>query len=516
MAEVAYVFPVSFAQQRLWFLDRVAPGNPFYNIPLAIPIQTALDVRALGLAVNAIAARHESLRTTFKVVDGEPCQIVHPSIELKVPVTDLRGFPPAERDERTRELALQDARQPFDLESGPLVRCTVLARGVNDHVLLLSMHHIISDGWSMGILAEELTALYQGFVAGYQTPLRIMYSLSVLLKIPGHRRRWLHRRVGRKAAARRGCPVVATDLSTDLRRLDLISHGRGGASPVRPARRDQHAGGRGRGGRLRCHARRAPRGLQLPFCARIPPLGAMVNVVGTVICFEAIRAAGGPHRAGPGDSGRRVRAAGRARRRCGLGQLPAAARLLLRRVQGGERGHRGVIPGRARDRLGRPPAVHRLRPRPRPGHDLRPDQGHVRRGRRRASGSSSAACCLPTPRTAPGRSSPQPAPRRGQARRSASMCRVTGSVSRRWRASSRTYLQGSAGLITWTATCPVPSLLAGPALRGADRRRPGHRAGRRGARDDRGLPGRAGRRHHRRARVIHGFRGPRAATRAEP
>jgi amino acid adenylation domain-containing protein len=171
MPDASYVFPVSFAQQRLWFLDRMAPGNPFYNIPLAVPIRTALDVGALERALNAIVARHESLRTTFQVIDGEPCQVVHQSIDLKVSVSDLRNLPPAEMDARSRELATEDARRPFDLERGPLLRCTVLTRGTYDHILLLSMHHIVSDGWSMGILTKEVTALYQGFILSYESPL---------------------------------------------------------------------------------------------------------------------------------------------------------------------------------------------------------------------------------------------------------------------------------------------------------------------------------------------------------
>jgi amino acid adenylation domain-containing protein len=163
----AYLFPLSYAQQRLWFLDRVAPGNPFYNIPIAIPISTVLDVRSLERALNAVVARHEALRTTFKVVDGEPSQVVHSALEIPVSVTNLTRLPPAQREHRTIELATEEARRPFDLESGPLVRCSVLTRGLLDYVLLLSMHHIISDGWSMGILATELTAFYQSFYFGY-------------------------------------------------------------------------------------------------------------------------------------------------------------------------------------------------------------------------------------------------------------------------------------------------------------------------------------------------------------
>ena len=159
--EAVDLFPLSFAQQRLWFLDRMAPGNPFYNIPLAIPVLSMLDIPALERAFNAIVQRHESLRTTFCVVDGEPRQVVHSAMRFELRVVDLRHEPPARRQTRTVELATEDARRPFDLERGPLLRCAVVTRSLVDHVLLLSLHHIVADGWSMGILARELTALYQ-------------------------------------------------------------------------------------------------------------------------------------------------------------------------------------------------------------------------------------------------------------------------------------------------------------------------------------------------------------------
>jgi amino acid adenylation domain-containing protein len=171
MSEDSYIFPVSFAQQRLWLLDRIAPGNPFYNIPLVIPIKASLDVPALEKALNAVVARHESLRTTFRVIDDEPAQVVHPRMELKIPVTDLRSLSVAEREARIVDLATKDAREPFDLESGPLVRCALITRGWSDHVLLLSMHHIVSDGWSMGIFAQELTVFYQSFASGVDVTL---------------------------------------------------------------------------------------------------------------------------------------------------------------------------------------------------------------------------------------------------------------------------------------------------------------------------------------------------------
>ena len=178
MAGESFAFPLSFAQQRLWFLDRLAPGNPFYNIPIAIPISASLNVDTLERALNAVVARHESLRTTFRIIDREPVQVVSPPLDLKLDVVDLRRLAPPERGSRTVEIATEEARRPFDLEAGPLVRCTVVKRGLLNNVILLTMHHIVSDGWSMGILARELTALYQAIQTGGTAnlpPLPIQY-----------------------------------------------------------------------------------------------------------------------------------------------------------------------------------------------------------------------------------------------------------------------------------------------------------------------------------------------------
>ena len=166
-----YVFPLSFAQQRLWLLDRMAPGNPFYNIPLAIPIQAQLDIPVLERALNAIIARQESLRTVFDEIDGEPAQIVREAMPLTIDEIDISHLGPAEQEARTAELAGADAVKVFNLRTGPLIRCSVITLGPASSVLLLSMHHIVSDGWSMGILARELTALYQAFALGQPDPL---------------------------------------------------------------------------------------------------------------------------------------------------------------------------------------------------------------------------------------------------------------------------------------------------------------------------------------------------------
>lgn len=161
-----YVFPLSYAQQRLWFLDQMAPGNPFYNIPLAIPIAAYLDVPVLERALNAIIQRHETLRTVFDEVDGEPAQIVREKMPLRIKVIDISRIAPHEREANTVELATADAVKPFNLRDGPLLRCTVIKRGFADNVLLLSMHHIVSDGWSMSVLAREMTTLYQSYSMG--------------------------------------------------------------------------------------------------------------------------------------------------------------------------------------------------------------------------------------------------------------------------------------------------------------------------------------------------------------
>ena len=161
-----YVFPLSFAQQRLWFLDRMAPGNPFYNIPLAIPIAAYLNIPVLERALNTIIQRHETLRTVFDEIDGEPVQIVRETMPLRVDLIDLSRVDLHERESKTVDLATAEAVKPFNLREGPLLRCSVIRRGFADNVLLLSMHHIVSDGWSMGILARELTTLYQSYSLG--------------------------------------------------------------------------------------------------------------------------------------------------------------------------------------------------------------------------------------------------------------------------------------------------------------------------------------------------------------
>nr|QEO74274.1 condensation domain-containing protein [uncultured bacterium] len=163
--------PVSFAQQRLWFIDQLTPGHGLYNIPVAVRLRGALDVEALGQSVSEIIRRHEALRTSFPVVDGQPVQVIHPAPSESLSVVDLRELSEAERDAEVRRLSSEEGARPFDLARGPLVRLSLLRLGDADHVLLCTMHHIISDGWSIGVLIRELTALYEAFSGGRPSPL---------------------------------------------------------------------------------------------------------------------------------------------------------------------------------------------------------------------------------------------------------------------------------------------------------------------------------------------------------
>ncbi|HEY0739193.1 MAG TPA: amino acid adenylation domain-containing protein, partial [Herpetosiphonaceae bacterium] len=171
----AYIFLPSFAQQRLWFLDQLAPGMTAYNLPSAVRLSGCLDLPALEQSLDAIIRRHEAIRTTFATVDGQLVQVVAPEpaqpADALLPLVDLRHLPGPERDAEIRRLAMEEARRPFDLEHGPLLRAGLLRVDDDEHVLLLTMHHIISDGWSLGVLVRELVALYSSFAAGQASPL---------------------------------------------------------------------------------------------------------------------------------------------------------------------------------------------------------------------------------------------------------------------------------------------------------------------------------------------------------
>ncbi|MEP7013026.1 MAG: amino acid adenylation domain-containing protein [Acidobacteriota bacterium] len=163
--------PLSFAQQRLWFLDRLEPGTPLYNIPAALRIEGPLEPRLLALCLSEIVRRHETLRTVFVASEGAPTQVIEPAAAFALPALDLSGLAEAEREAAALALIGQEASRPFDLSVGPLLRAAVLRLAAGDHVVALNLHHIASDGWSMGILVREIAALYAAFAEGRPSPL---------------------------------------------------------------------------------------------------------------------------------------------------------------------------------------------------------------------------------------------------------------------------------------------------------------------------------------------------------
>jgi amino acid adenylation domain-containing protein len=163
--------PLSFAQERLWFMDQLQPGSAFYNIPLALRLTGALDVPALGRALAEVVRRHEALRTVFREADGAPVQVIPPFAGFDLPVEELSGLGAKKREATVLRRATDEAARPFDLAEGPLFRAKLLRLKDDEHVLLACMHHIVGDGWSLGVLFRELAALYPAFRDGAASPL---------------------------------------------------------------------------------------------------------------------------------------------------------------------------------------------------------------------------------------------------------------------------------------------------------------------------------------------------------
>ena len=164
--------PLSFTQQRLWLLDQLSPDNPAYNVPLAVRFSGSLDLSVLARVLREVVRRHEALRTTFPASGGRPWQLIAaPSEEFQLPVTDLSALEAPRREAEALRLASQEALCTFDLARGPLLRARMLRLSEAEHILLLSMHHIVSDGWSVGVLFRELCQLYEAFLAGEASPL---------------------------------------------------------------------------------------------------------------------------------------------------------------------------------------------------------------------------------------------------------------------------------------------------------------------------------------------------------
>ncbi|RKI42374.1 non-ribosomal peptide synthetase, partial [Corallococcus sp. AB049A] len=230
--------PLSFAQQRLWLLDQLQPGSAAYNIPAALRLKGHVDVESLRRAFETLVARHETLRTTFFQHQGEPAQRIHSPATWVLPLLDVSSLPEAQRDEEGRRLANLEARRPFDLEAGPLLRTSLVRLNEAEHLLLVTMHHIVSDGWSMSVLVRELTALYAAFHADQLpalAPLPVQYADFSVWQRAWLQGETLEAQLGYWKEKLSGAPA-ALDLPTDRPRPPVQSH-RGATVDMRvPAR----------------------------------------------------------------------------------------------------------------------------------------------------------------------------------------------------------------------------------------------------------------------------------------
>jgi amino acid adenylation domain-containing protein len=222
------VLPLSYAQQRLWFLHQMNPGDAVYNVPVELHLSGDLDRNAIQNSLNEIVRRHEVLRTSFGVREGQPVQEIAAELRLGLEEIDLRRGGEQEREAEVRRMAREEARAPFDLAHGPLLRMKLLQLGDQERVLLVTMHHIVSDGWSMGILVREFRRLYEAEVKGEELALeelQIQYADFAVWQ-----REWLKGEVLEKQLAYwrkqlAGLPVL--ELPTDFPRPAVMSHGGG-------------------------------------------------------------------------------------------------------------------------------------------------------------------------------------------------------------------------------------------------------------------------------------------------
>ena len=162
---------LSFAQQRLWLIDQLEPGNAMYNSPVALRLTGCLNVAALERTLNEIVRRHEVLRTTFSVIDDRPSQVIAPPSALTLPIVDVSELPKEERETKARRLAAEEAQRPFSLSEGPLLRASLVRLGSEEHIALFTLHHIVSDAWSTSIFVREMGTLYEAFLNGRPSPL---------------------------------------------------------------------------------------------------------------------------------------------------------------------------------------------------------------------------------------------------------------------------------------------------------------------------------------------------------
>ncbi|HEX2094914.1 MAG TPA: condensation domain-containing protein, partial [Longimicrobiaceae bacterium] len=163
--------PLSFAQQRLWFIQQLEPASPAYHMPYPLRLRGALDLHAVQRTLDELVRRHESLRTVFPATDGEPVQVVRPAAPVPLPRVDLEWLPEEAREREMQRLAAAEIARPFDLARGPLLRVLLIRLREEEWGLVLVLHHIISDGWSIGVLVREISALYEAYARGVESPL---------------------------------------------------------------------------------------------------------------------------------------------------------------------------------------------------------------------------------------------------------------------------------------------------------------------------------------------------------
>src|SRR6476469_3864189 len=171
LEEEVFVFPTSFAQQRLWFLEQLIPHTCLYNVPTAFRLAGSLNVAALEQSFQELVCRHEILRTTLVEIAGEPAQASAPHLDIPLQMIDLQHCPPTEREVEAQRIIRTEMQRPFSLSQGPLIRLLLFRLAPTEHMLLINLHHIIFDEWSNGILIRELGALYGALSTGQASPL---------------------------------------------------------------------------------------------------------------------------------------------------------------------------------------------------------------------------------------------------------------------------------------------------------------------------------------------------------
>ncbi len=226
--------PLSFAQQRLWFIAQLEPDSPLYNMPGALRIEGPLDGAVLAHSLGEIVRRHEALRTVFAATEGAPVQVILPAEPFPLPVVDLAGLPERAREALAATLIREEAARPFDLAHGPLLRGLLLRLAARDHTVLLTLHHIAGDGWSLGLLVREVAALYPAFAAGRPSPLPelpVQYADYSLWQRSWLQGEVLEREIDWWRHQLAGLPPLL-ELPTDRSRPAVQSH-KGATRPVR-------------------------------------------------------------------------------------------------------------------------------------------------------------------------------------------------------------------------------------------------------------------------------------------